>query len=90
MVFLMVLHLELSLVRLFSRQKFCVFLSVVLCQLVKVANQFFQCAVYLQRENILLKHFYFFFTLEVQSWFLLSLVCMPRILNMSRHNNIKI
>ena len=64
MVFLMVLHLELSLVSLFSRQKFCVFLSVVLCQLVKVANQFLQCAVYLQRENILLKHFYFFFTLE--------------------------
>ena len=41
MVFLMVFLLELSVVSLFSRQKFCVFLSVVPFQLVKVANHFF-------------------------------------------------
>ena len=41
MVFLMVFLLELSVVSLFSRQKFCLFLSVVPRQLVIVANPFF-------------------------------------------------
>ena len=36
-------HFVLSVVSLFSRQEFCAFLSVVLCQLVKITNHFFLC-----------------------------------------------
>ena len=60
---LMVIHS--SVVSLFSRQKLCVFVSVVPFHLVKSANWFsFKYFVQWWPENILRKHLCFFFTSE--------------------------
>ena len=62
---LMVILPYSSVVCLFSRQKLCVFISVVPFQLVKIAYWFsFKCVVQWRPENILRKRFCFFFTLE--------------------------